>query len=221
MKNSNINSTETKQTSSTTIDLTNNDQSQAMFNMFSKFIETLPNEMKLELIKKVVPIELLSQSSVEEMKSKTEINSQEQKAKEEQQRVKKEAADKKAGIIVRYEKPLDPSLAKKVVETQARLAEANQRKEVIQRVLMRLYKDRLFTVKDLEDTLAPVVSKWDGDATAIINNALKEIPSVKVIGKERREGRGRLSSIWQVVPEASTGALNGTSTLSTLGGVNQ
>lgn len=198
------NSTKTNETQSS-VDLTNNEQSQAMFSMFSKFIETLPAEMKLELIKKVVPTDLLNQGSVEEMKSKTEINSQDQKeskAKEEQ-RIKKELADKKAGIIVRYEKPIDPELAKKVVETQARLAEANQRKEVIQRVLMRLYKDRLFTVKDLEDTLAPIVSKWDGDATAIINNALKDIPSVKVIGKERREGRGRLSSIWQVVPEAS------------------
>lgn len=215
MKNSTSNKTNEVQSS---IDLTNNEQSQAMFNMFSKFIETLPAEMKLELIKKVVPTELLNQGSVEEMKSKTEINSQEHKnssahekenkAKEEQ-RIKKELADKKAGIIVRYEKPIDPELAKRVVETQARLAEANQRKEVIQRVLMRLYKDRLFTVKDLEDTLAPIVSKWDGDATAIINNALKDIPSVKVIGKERREGRGRLSSIWQVVPEASTSTLSG------------
>lgn len=211
MKNLTSNKTNEVQSS---IDLTNNQQSQVMFNMFSKFIETLPAEMKLELIKKVVPTELLNQGSVEEMKSKTEINSQDQKENKvkEEQRIKKELADKKAGIIVRYEKPIDPELAKKVVETQARLAEANQRKEVIQRVLMRLYKDRLFTVKDLEDTLAPIVSKWDGDATAIINNALKDIPSVKVIGKERREGRGRLSSIWQVVPEAST---------STLSGVNQ
>lgn len=215
------NSTNTKNTEvQSSVDLTNNQQSQAMFSMFSKFIETPPAEMKLELIKKVVPTELLNRDSVEEMKSKTQINSQDQKdikAKEEQ-RIKKELADKKAGIIVRYEKPIDPELAKKVVETQSRLAEANQRKEVIQRVLMRLYKDRLFTVKDLEDTLAPIVSKWDGDATAIINNALKDIPSVKVIGKERREGRGRLSSIWQVVPEAGAKVLNNTVTLS---GINQ
>ena len=71
------------------------------------------------------------------------------------------------------------------------------RRQLVSRVLTKLFQDRLFTTAELKETLAPVIeSEWGGiDPVAEINNLLPEI-GCKVVAKEARVGRGRLHNIW-------------------------
>jgi len=106
---------------------------------------------------------------------------------------------------VRVKQPeLDKQLVQKVLTTQTRLVKKEARRQLVSRVLSKLYQDRLFTTAELKETLAPVIeSEWgDIDPVAEINNLLPEI-GCEVVAKEARIGRGRLHNVWSVTAPKS------------------
>lgn len=107
-----------------------------------------------------------------------------------QQKVSAEVKTKKAKI--NQEKLL------KEINTQERLAEAAKRRQVVAKVLTKMYKGKHFTVSELNEQLNPLVSKWQINPVAEMNNILRDI-GAKVVGTVKREaGRGRRENIWMV-----------------------
>ena len=86
----------------------------------------------------------------------------------------------------------------KEIATQERLAEAAKRRQVVAKVLTKMYKGKQFTVSELNEQLEPLVSKWQINPVAEMNNILRDI-GAKVVGTAKREaGRGRRENIWMV-----------------------
>ena len=86
----------------------------------------------------------------------------------------------------------------KEINTQERLAEAAKRRQVVAKVLTKMYKGKQFTVSELNEQLNPLVSKWQINPVAEMNNILRDI-GAKVVGTVKREaGRGRRENIWTV-----------------------
>ena len=86
----------------------------------------------------------------------------------------------------------------KEINTQERLAEAAKRRQVVAKVLTKMYKGKQFTVSELNEQLEPLVSKWQINPVAEMNNILRDI-GAKVVGTVKREaGRGRRENIWMV-----------------------
>ena len=86
----------------------------------------------------------------------------------------------------------------KEINTQERLAEAAKRRQVVAKVLTKMYKGKQFTVSELNEQLEPLVSKWQINPVAEMNNILRDI-GAKVVGTVKREaGRGRRENIWTV-----------------------
>ena len=86
----------------------------------------------------------------------------------------------------------------KEIATQERLAEAAKRRQVVAKVLTKMYKGKQFTVSELNEQLEPLVSKWQINPVAEMNNILRDI-GAKVVGTVKREaGRGRRENIWMV-----------------------
>ena len=86
----------------------------------------------------------------------------------------------------------------KEINTQERLAEAAKRRQVVAKVLTKMYKGKHFTVSELNEQLEPLVSKWQINPVAEMNNILRDI-GAKVVGTVKREaGRGRRENIWMV-----------------------
>ena len=86
----------------------------------------------------------------------------------------------------------------KEIATQERLAEAAKRRQVVAKVLTKMYKGKQFTVSELNEQLNPLVSKWQINLVAEMNNILRDI-GAKVVGTVKREaGRGRRENIWMV-----------------------
>lgn len=123
----------------------------------------------------------------------------------------KHKENKQQPAPVRIKQPeLDKQLVQKVLTTQTRLVKKEARRQLVSRVLTKLFQDRLFTTAELKETLAPVIeSEWgDIDPVAEINNLLPEI-GCKVVAKEARVGRGRLHNVWTMKkPELSLPQLN-------------
>lgn len=109
-----------------------------------------------------------------------------------QHQVSTKSAPKASRKVVSQEKIL------KEINTQERLAEAAKRRQVVAKILTKLYKGKEFTVSELNEQLKPLVSKWEINPVAEMNNILRDI-GAKVVGTvKRNQGRGRRENIWMV-----------------------
>ena len=105
----------------------------------------------------------------------------------------------KIGTEVKIKKAkIDQEKLLKEINTQERLAEAAKRRQIVAKVLTKMYKGKQFTVSELNEQLEPLVSKWQINPVAEMNNILRDI-GAKVVGTVKREaGRGRRENIWTV-----------------------
>ena len=100
---------------------------------------------------------------------------------------------------VRVKQPeIDPKMVEKVLHTQQRLVNKEARRMLVERVLQKTCKDRLFTTVEVNELMGSVTSTWDVDPLAELSNIFSEI-GCKVVAKQKREsGKGRLVNVWSL-----------------------
>lgn len=100
---------------------------------------------------------------------------------------------------VRVKQPeIDPRMVEKVLHTQQRLVNKEARRMLVERVLQKTCKDRLFTTVEVNEFMGSVTSTWDVDPLAELSNIFSEI-GCKVVAKQKREsGKGRLVNVWSL-----------------------
>ena len=100
---------------------------------------------------------------------------------------------------VRVKQPeIDPKMVEMVLHTQQRLVNKEARRMLVERVLQKTCKDRLFTTVEVNELMGSVTSTWDVDPLAELSNIFSEI-GCKVVAKQKREsGKGRLVNVWSL-----------------------
>lgn len=110
---------------------------------------------------------------------------------------KKEQVQQPAPVRVKQPE-IDPKMVEKVLHTQQRLVNKEARRMLVERVLQKTCKDRLFTTVEVNELMGSVTSTWDVDPLAELSNIFSEI-GCKVVAKQKREsGKGRLVNVWSL-----------------------
>ena len=81
-------------------------------------------------------------------------------------------------VAVRVKQPeIDHKMVEKVLHTQQRLVNKEARRMLVERVLQKTCKDRLFTTVEVNELMSSVTSTWDVDPLAELSNIFSEIGS--------------------------------------------